>query len=216
MGAGPLSFAGARRLPLAHGTPVAGNALPRCCVAGRARPAGRARQGGAGCQRARARQHGTIGVCACTTCWLADGVSPAGLSRRGHLRPAKGTWLGEFRPTERGQAGRRERGAGRGSSCPDHPGRRVRVSEIGEVVCAQLGRCRCPGHCHRMAFIPGLRGSRRVAFHLGVFPWANAQWFLACCLSWVPDSQALVPYPSWSRLRVRTVSLARLKPGATC
>lgn len=46
------------------------------------------------------------------TCWLADGVSPAGLSRRGHLRPAEGTWLGEFRPTEQGQAGRRARGAG--------------------------------------------------------------------------------------------------------
>jgi hypothetical protein len=60
---------------------------------------------------ARSRQPGTIGVRACTTCWPEDGVSPEGLSRRGHLRPAEGTWLGEFRPTERGQAKRGTPGA---------------------------------------------------------------------------------------------------------
>lgn len=97
-------------------------------------------------------------------------MSPAGLSRRGHLRPAKGTWLGEFRPTERGQAGRRERGAGRGSSCPDHPGRRVRVSEIGEVVCAQLGRCRCPTVLPPDGLHPGTSGVATRGFSPWGFP----------------------------------------------
>lgn len=61
------------------------------------------------------------------TRWLVDGVSTAGRSRRGHLRPAEGTWLGEFRPAEQGLAEGDRTGARRGSSCRGHPGSSARV-----------------------------------------------------------------------------------------
>lgn len=82
-------------------------------LGGGARAAESARRGGAGLPGERAPSSPGRSACvrARQTCWLADGVSPEGLSRRGHLRPAEGTWLGEFRPAEQGQAGRRARGA---------------------------------------------------------------------------------------------------------
>lgn len=97
-----------------------------------------------------------------------------------------------------------------------------RSLKLGKSFARSRGARRRRGQCHPMAFIPGLKGSRRVASHLGIYPKASAQWFMACCLRWVPDFQTLVPTAFLrslaregigARLRVRTVSPMRLRPG---